>query len=107
MAGKKTAGARGNEDAGQRKPPIVGIGASAGGVQALQTLFEHLADHLGLAYVVILHLAPEIRSELAAILRSRTKMEVTTVDGPIALEADHVYVIPPDRALSITDHHIS
>jgi len=89
------------------KPPIVGIGASAGGIKALQSLFEHLPDKLGLAYVVILHPAPEIRSELPSILSARTDMPVTTVEGPTSLEPDHVYVISPDRTLSIKDHQIA
>jgi len=83
-------------------PPVVGIGASAGGVQALQTFFESLPADLGLAYVVILHLAPDRESELGHILSMRTSMPVTSVDKPQPLEANHVYVIPPDHSLSIT-----
>jgi two-component system, chemotaxis family, CheB/CheR fusion protein len=90
-----------------RKAPIVGIGASAGGIKPLQTLFEHLPVDLGLTYVVILHMAPEAHSQLASILAARTSMPVETVLGPTALEANHVYVISPDRALSISDHQIS
>jgi two-component system CheB/CheR fusion protein len=88
-------------------PPVVGIGASAGGVQALQALFDGLPPDLGLAYVVILHLAPDRHSELAHILSHHTKMPVATVAGPTPLEADHVYVIPPDRSLAITRDRIS
>lgn len=89
------------------KPPqIVGIGASAGGVRPLQVFFENLPEDLGLSYVVILHLAPDVRSELPSILSARTAMPVTTVDGVTELEPDHVYVISPDRSLRISDHHI-
>jgi two-component system CheB/CheR fusion protein len=95
-----------NESPKKNKALIVGIGASAGGIKPLQILFETLPGDLGLAYVVILHLAPEVHSELDKILAVRTPMPVMQVEGPTALEPDHVYVISPDRALSISDHQI-
>jgi two-component system CheB/CheR fusion protein len=100
---------RSRRSAGPKRaaPPVVGIGASAGGVQALQTLFDNLPADLGLAYVVILHLAPDRESELGHILGLHTKMPVATVAGPTPLQADHVYVIPPDRSLVITRDQIS
>jgi two-component system CheB/CheR fusion protein len=55
---------------------MVAIGASAGGVQALQALFSAMADNTGAAFVVIVHLDPERRSELPSILASRTRMPV-------------------------------
>ncbi len=88
-------------------PAVVGIGASAGGVQALQTFFDGVPADLGVAYVVILHLAPDRESELGRILSLRTKMPVTPVNRPMPLEGDHVYVIPPDRSLSISLERIS
>jgi two-component system, chemotaxis family, CheB/CheR fusion protein len=88
-------------------PVVVGIGASAGGVQALQTLFEALPDKTGAAFAVVVHLDPRIRSELAGILAARTRMPVMQVGEPERLQADHVYVIPPDRRLQITDHEIA
>ncbi|HYM16959.1 MAG TPA: chemotaxis protein CheB, partial [Micropepsaceae bacterium] len=89
------------------KPPIVGIGASAGGVKALQEFFEHVADNLGAAFVVIVHLDPESRSELPGILSARTKMKVTEVQTTSDLEQDQIYVIPPDRRVIISDHEVS
>src|SRR5512144_2076702 len=89
------------------KPSIVGIGASAGGVQALLTFFEALPDRTGVAFVVIVHLAPESHSELPRILATRTRMPVTQVYESASLEPDHVYVIPPDRHLRISDNEIS
>lgn len=88
-------------------PPIVGIGASAGGVQALQALFEALPDEPGAAFVVIVHLDPEFRSQLASILGSRTAMPVVQVGQAARLENNHVYVIAPDSRLVIADHTIS
>ena len=89
------------------KPSIVGIGASAGGVQALQTFFEALPDRTGVAFVVIVHLAPASPSELPRILATRTRMPVAQENEPASLEPDHVYLIPPDRHLRISDNEIS
>ncbi len=83
---------------------VVGIGASAGGIEALCEFFAAVPADLGLAYVVIVHLAPDHNSELAAILGRRTRMPVTEVgDARLELEPDHVYVVAPDRRLAISD----
>lgn len=81
--------------------PVCAMGASAGGVTALQSFFSQIADDLGLAYVVIVHLAPDQPSSLAEILATRTSMPVHTVQGSAKLQANCVYVIPPDRELVI------
>jgi two-component system, chemotaxis family, CheB/CheR fusion protein len=86
---------------------IVGIGASAGGVSALQSLFKALPDGLQAAFVVVVHLDPDAQSDLAAILGSRTTMSVTQVETSAKLEANRVYVIPPNRRLRIADGGIS
>jgi len=86
--------------------PICGIGASAGGVNALQSLFRNLPDDLGLAYVVILHLAPDHPSAMVDILGSVTKMAVHQVADTPALEPNCVYVIPPDRELVIEGDNV-
>jgi two-component system, chemotaxis family, CheB/CheR fusion protein len=88
-------------------PVIVGIGASAGGVKALQALFEGIPSDTNAAFVVIVHLDPEHSSELSNILGACTKMPVAQVGAPTKLLPNHVYVIPPDRRLHITDHEIS
>src|SRR5262252_44843 len=88
-------------------PPIVGVGASAGGVKALQAFFEALPSNTGAAFVVIVHLDPDARSELASILSQRTTMPVTQIDNREQLHPNHVYVIAPDRRLHIADHTIS
>jgi two-component system CheB/CheR fusion protein len=86
---------------------IVGIGASAGGIQALQNLFSALPPTLGAAIVVIVHLDPAHASELASIIQLRTAMPVTQVNGRVPLEPGHVYVIPPDRRLLINGNDIA
>ncbi len=88
---------------------IVGIGCSAGGIKALQTLFDGLPTDLGVAYAVIAHLSPTYKSELSDILGRHTMMPVTEVrdSDTLKLEPNHVYVISPDRKLEITDTAIS
>src|SRR5215471_1920858 len=89
------------------KPVIVAIGASAGGVTALQAFIGALPENSGAAFVVVVHLDPEKRSELAHILGLRTHMPVVEVKDNEKLKPDHVYVIPPDRRLQLIDHKIS
>src|SRR3954466_15283562 len=89
------------------KTIVVGIGASAGGVRALQNLFDALPEKTGAAFVVVVHLDPDTRSEMARILGARTHMPVIQVDRPVPLQADHVYVIPPDRRLHISNDEIA
>src|ERR1700709_399423 len=92
---------------GQPALQVVGIGASAGGVKALQDFFDALPDRVGAAFVVIMHLDPETRSEMVAILATRTTMPVRQVEGTLQLEIDNVYVIAPNRQLLIEHQMIS
>ncbi|HVK03437.1 MAG TPA: chemotaxis protein CheB, partial [Armatimonadaceae bacterium] len=82
---------------------VVGIGASAGGVQALQTFFENAPTDSGSAYIVVLHLSPDHASHLAEIIGRATGMPVRQVTDVVKVEADHVYVIPPSRHLEMED----
>ncbi len=88
------------------KLTIVGIGASAGGLKALQDFFEALPNHTGMAYVVITHLHPEHESHLAELLQTHTQMPVRQVTGLIKVESNCVYVIPPNRRLLMDDSKI-
>src|SRR5262249_45700815 len=83
----------GREALQPNEPLIVAVGASAGGVRALQTFFASIPADTGAAYVVIVHLDPERRSELANILGARTKMPVIQVHERQKIEANRVYVI--------------
>jgi two-component system CheB/CheR fusion protein len=87
--------------------PTVGIGTSAGGVHARQMFFESLPDDVDAAFVVIVHLDPRHQSELSNILALRTRMPVAQVSGRVRLESRHVYVIPPNRQLLVTDQHLA
>jgi len=94
----------------QEKPSdflIVGIGASAGGIQALQEFFRQVPEHSGMAYVVILHLSPNHDSQLAAILQRETSMPVTQITEKTFIKPDQVYVIAPDRHLTMVDGYIA
>ncbi len=91
----------------ENRTPIVGLGASAGGVKALMSFFEAVPAEIGVTFVVIVHLDPEGRSELPSILKSRSKLSVTQVQGKHELKPNCIYVIPPDRQLHITDHEIA
>src|SRR6185312_13167290 len=90
-----------------QRPPVVGIGASAGGVKAVRELFDALPNDTGAAFVVIMHLDPGMPSELPAILATQTDMPVLGVTKKQSLLANHVYVIPPDRELQITESEIA
>ena len=81
--------------------PIVAIGASAGGLEALQQLFRALPADSGAGFVVIQHLARERASMLAEILSRATTMPVVEVQDEPLVEANRVYVIPPDRDMTI------
>lgn len=81
--------------------PVVGLGGSAGGLQALMTLFENMPPDCGMAFVVILHLSPHHESNAAQILQRSTAMPVMQVTSTVAIEVDHVYVIPPHSDLQM------
>lgn len=82
---------------------VVGIGASAGGINALQTFFANVPADSGCAYVVILHLSPEYDSQLPAILRTVTALPVTPVTERMPVAPDHIYVVAPNRYLTMDD----
>jgi len=81
--------------------PIVGIGSSAGGLEPTQQLLRALPPDLGMAFVVIQHLSPTYESMLADILSRSTTMPVVEVHDEPAVEPNHVYVIPPNRSISL------
>ncbi len=87
--------------------PVCSIGASAGGVSALQTLFRQLPDNLGLAYVVIVHLAPDHPSSMREILSMCTRMPVLQVQESSVLKPNCVFVIAPDSELVIEGDNVS
>ena len=87
--------------------PICAIGASAGGVGALQSLFRRLPDDLGVSYVVNLNVVPEHPRALVQILDASTEMDVVQVDGHSEMKPNCVYVIPPARELVIRGNNLT
>ncbi len=81
---------------------VVGVGASAGGLEAFTELLRHLPDDTGMAFVLIQHLDPNHESHLSELLSKECKMPVFEVKGETRAEANHVYVIPPRCNLSIS-----
>ncbi len=86
---------------------IAGIGASAGGIKALQAFFSVLPGKTGAAFVVVVHLDPGHESELAKVIGAKTSIPVEQVENTVRLEPDHVYVIPPNRKLTVTGSEVS
>jgi two-component system CheB/CheR fusion protein len=80
---------------------VVAIGASAGGLEALEALFDHLAPNTGAAFVVITHLSPDFKSIMDELLGRRTAMPVHVVEDGEPLEANRVYVIPPGKDMIV------
>src|SRR4051812_44061675 len=85
---------------------IVGIGASAGGIQALQEFFKHVSATSDMAYVVILHLSPDHDSKLAEVLRHTAHIPVQQVSEKTKVEPNHVYVVPPNKHLTMSEGFI-
>ena len=82
--------------------PVVGVGASAGGLEALTQLLRALPVNTGMGFVIVQHLAPGHASSLAEILSRATKMPVSEVRDEPEVLPDHVYVIPPGRDMIIS-----
>jgi len=81
--------------------PIIGIGASAGGLEALEQFFSHMPDNMGIAFVVIQHMAPNQKGMLPELLQRATTMTVVQAQNRMNIKPGYIYVNPPDRELSI------
>ncbi len=85
---------------------VVGIGASAGGLEALRAFFSALSPDIGMAFVVVTHLHPEHESHMAELLQKYTTMPATQVTKKTKVKPNQVYVIPPNRMILLTDTHL-
>ncbi|MGR3494299.1 chemotaxis protein CheB [Citreimonas sp.] len=83
------------------KPPVIGIGASAGGLEALQEVLSSLPDEHNFAIAIVQHLDPDHDSLLAELLSKRTKTPVVTVTEPMQIEGGHAYLIAPGQSLLV------
>ena len=91
---------------GYQLTPVVGLGGSAGGIQALTEFFKVAPADSGLVFVVVVHLSPEHESMLALVLGRVTAMPVVQAEDGVKVEPNHVYVIPPGKHLSAVDGHL-
>ena len=80
---------------------VVGIGASAGGLNAYKAFFDALASDTGMAFVVISHIHPAAHSQLAQILSRHTQMTVSLAASGMTVQANQIYVIPANADLSL------
>ncbi len=84
-------------------PLIVGIGASAGGLEAFKTFFAHMPADSGMAFVLVQHLDPHHKSMLVELLRQHTAMPIVEAERRMRVAANRVFVIPPNATLTIKD----
>lgn len=85
---------------------VVGVGASAGGLEALQDYFKNIPDDTGAAYVVIQHLSPDYKSLMDELLSRCTGMPVKVVQDGMDVRKNHVYLIPPKKELKISNRRL-
>ncbi|MFW6213751.1 MAG: chemotaxis protein CheB, partial [Spirochaetota bacterium] len=87
-------------------PIVVEIGASAGGVHALQELFRTMPADIGMAFVAIIHMKPDASSHLESVLRNVTDLRVVTIEDGVAIEANTIYVAPPGNAVETESNQL-
>src|ERR1035437_4943963 len=86
--------------------PVVAIGASAGGLEAMSILLKNLPANTGMAYIYVQHLSPNHKSYLTSILSKITKMKVQEVEDMEHMAPNNVYVIPYNKEIAVIDGHI-
>lgn len=84
-------------------PLVIGIGASAGGLEALQQFFQNMPGNSGLCFVVIQHLSPDYKSLMADILGKHTEMNVLQAENGMEVKPDTVYLIPPKNNMTLKE----
>lgn len=94
------------KEADENSFPIVAIGASAGGLEAMMELLKYLPPDTGMAFIYVQHLSPDHKSMLSEILSQKTKMKVQEIDDMDQIKPNNVFVIPYDKGIEVTDGHI-
>jgi two-component system, chemotaxis family, CheB/CheR fusion protein len=90
--------------------PIIGIGASAGGLEALESFFSHVPADCNMAFVVIQHLDPAHKSIMSSLLKKYTAMEIAEITDGMGVDKNRVYLAPPDRNIAVIEntlHHVT
>jgi two-component system CheB/CheR fusion protein len=105
-------GPESNDGAAERPPieqrgfHVVGIGASAGGLEALEALFGAMPEDSGMAFVVLQHLSPDFESRMVELLGRRTRIPIEQVTDGVAIEPNHIYLIPPRKDMILSGGHL-
>lgn len=86
--------------------PVVAIGASSGGLEAVTGVFKHLPANTGMAFIFVQHLSADHKSNLVALLAKTTKMPVHEIVNMERMISNHVYVIPNNKGIRVVDGHI-
>ncbi len=86
--------------------PIVAIGASSGGLEAVTELLQNLPPDTGMAFIFVQHLSPDYKSMLVSLLAKSTKMVVQEIEDMDRMEPNNLYVIPYNKGIEVTDGHI-
>ncbi|AEE52899.1 CheR family methyltransferase [Haliscomenobacter hydrossis] len=94
------------EPEGPHPFPVVAIGASAGGLEAITQLLQNLSPNTGMAFIYVQHLSPDHKSMLSPILSKATAMPVQDIEDMDKMQADQVYVMPYNRDIEVVDGHI-
>ena len=81
---------------------VVGIGASAGGLEALEGFFDNLPEQTGMAFVIVQHLSPSFKSLMDELLSRHTRLPIALAEEGMLVEPDHVYLLPPKKELIIS-----
>ncbi len=85
---------------------IVGIGASAGGLESLEQLFAEMPADTGMAFVVVQHLSPDFRSLMDELIARHSDMPVRLAEDGVLVQANHVYLMPPKKEMIIRDRRL-
>src|SRR5436190_23813456 len=85
---------------------IVGIGASAGGLESLEQLFSAVPTDTGLAFVVVQHLSPDFRSLMDELIARRSEIPVVVATDGMPVAANHIYLMPARKEMIIRDRHL-
>ena len=87
-------------------PYVIGIGASAGGLEAIQHFFDAVPITTNLSFVIIQHLSPDFKSLMPELLKKHTELTIVTTDSNQFIFPNHIYLIPRRKLLTIQNHHL-
>src|SRR5688572_2964663 len=85
---------------------IVGIGASAGGLESLEQLFTEMPPDTGMGFIVVQHLSPDFRSLMDELIARHSDMPVQLAEDGVLVQANHIYLMPPRKEMIIRDRRL-